>query len=119
MGSGQSKYWAPLPYSCHEVGHTWHPSCTTSTVEVGLTSLFESAKIYASVYAVRPVQCPTASLSVANSILMILRLQFSALMRGRRLGVEEVLALLSHVAQSTLFLFYNTFGFVAAFCTVR
>lgn len=53
MGGVQSKYWAPLPYTCYEVGHTWEASCTGSTVEVGLTSLYESAKIYASVYAVR------------------------------------------------------------------
>jgi len=45
--------------------------------------------------------------------------KFSALLRGRLPKGKEWLTLLANIAQSTLFLCYNTFGFVTAFCTVR
>ena len=52
MGTTCTKLLKPTPYSCYELGHTWNPSCTASSVEVGLTCLEEAIKIYSSVYFV-------------------------------------------------------------------
>ena len=52
MGKTFTKLLKPTPYSCYELGHTWNPSCTGSSVEVGLTCLEEAVKIYSSVYFV-------------------------------------------------------------------
>ena len=52
MGTTFTKLLKPTPYSCYELGHTWNPSCTGSSVEVGLTCLEEAVKIYSSVYFV-------------------------------------------------------------------
>ena len=52
MGTTCTKLLKPTPYSCYELGHTWNPSCTGSSVEVGLTCLEEAVKIYSSVYFV-------------------------------------------------------------------
>ena len=53
MGNSQSTFFRPISYTCYELGHTWNPSCTQSSVEVGLTCFEEALKIYASVYTVR------------------------------------------------------------------
>ena len=53
MGNSQSTVLRPISYTCYELGHTWNPSCTQSSVEVGLTCFEEALKIYASVYTVR------------------------------------------------------------------
>ena len=52
MGTTCTKLLKPTPYSCYELGHTWNPSCTASSVDVGLTCLEEAVKIYSSVYFV-------------------------------------------------------------------
>ena len=52
MGTTFTKLLKPTPYSCYELGHTWNPSCTASSVDVGLTCLEEAVKIYSSVYFV-------------------------------------------------------------------
>ena len=52
MGSSYSKLWKPIPYTCHDIGHTWNPSCTASTTEVALICFEEGVKIYSSVYFV-------------------------------------------------------------------
>ena len=52
MGTTCTKLLKPTPYSCYELGHTWNPSCTRSSIEVGLTCLEEAVKIYSSVYFV-------------------------------------------------------------------
>jgi hypothetical protein len=52
MGAEFSKFLRPIYYSCHELGHTWNPSCTGSTVEVGLKCFEEALKIYSAVYFV-------------------------------------------------------------------
>ena len=51
MGSVQSKF-RTLDYTCHEIVHTWDPSCTFSAVEVLLSCFKEGLKIYGSVYGV-------------------------------------------------------------------
>ena len=41
-----------LPYSCYEIGHTWHPDCSAATLDVFINALLGSMKIYAVVYTV-------------------------------------------------------------------
>ena len=53
MGTSFSKLLRPVSYNCYELGHTWNPSCTQSSLEVGLTCFEEALKIYTSVYTVR------------------------------------------------------------------
>ena len=52
MGGSFSKLLRPVSYNCYELGHTWNPSCTQSSLEVGLTCFEEALKIYTSVYTV-------------------------------------------------------------------
>jgi len=42
-----------IDYSCHELLHTWTPSCSEAMVEIGGLSFKEGLKIYTSVYVVR------------------------------------------------------------------
>lgn len=41
-----------IPHSCYELGHTWNPSCTFSTLQVTAGALEVSFKIYAPLYLV-------------------------------------------------------------------
>lgn len=41
-----------LPYTCYELGHTWHPSCTKSSFDMFISSAYTSLRIYAIVYLV-------------------------------------------------------------------
>lgn len=41
-----------IPHSCYEIGHTWSPSCTSSTLQVTAGALEVSFKIYAPLYLV-------------------------------------------------------------------
>lgn len=51
-----------IPHNCYEIGHTWHPSCGVSFVQITRGALEESLKIYAPLYLVRPVSSsPRAS----------------------------------------------------------
>lgn len=43
-----------IPHNCYEIGHTWHPSCGVSFVQITGGALEESLKIYAPLYLVRP-----------------------------------------------------------------
>ena len=36
-----------IPHNCYEIGHTWHPSCGVSFVQITRGALEESLKIYA------------------------------------------------------------------------
>ena len=52
-----------IPHNCYEIGHTWHPSCGVSFVQITRGALEESLKIYAPLYLVRPISSsPRASL---------------------------------------------------------
>lgn len=44
-----------IPHNCYEIGHTWHPSCRVSFLQITGGALEESLKIYAPLYLVRPV----------------------------------------------------------------
>ncbi|KAJ8798384.1 hypothetical protein J1605_001509 [Eschrichtius robustus] len=39
-----------IPHNCYEIGHTWHPSCGVSFVQITRGALEESLKIYAPLY---------------------------------------------------------------------
>lgn len=41
-----------IPHNCYEIGHTWTPSCTLSTLQVTAGALEVSFKIYAPLYLV-------------------------------------------------------------------
>ena len=51
MGISFSKL-RPIEYTCYELAHTWHPSCTHCSVEIGGSVFKEALKIYSSVYVV-------------------------------------------------------------------
>lgn len=93
MGQSQSKLFRFVPYTCYDLGHTWNPSCTESTVEVGLTCFREALKIYSSVYVL------------------------SAVIRGKFPDAKALTHLVKNIVQSSAFLSYNAFSFVWAFCT--
>lgn len=42
-----------IPHNCYEIGHTWHPSCGVSFLQITQGALEESLKIYAPLYLVR------------------------------------------------------------------
>ncbi|KAM4848918.1 transmembrane protein 135 isoform X3 [Urocitellus parryii] len=42
-----------IPHNCYEIGHTWHPSCRVSFLQVTWGALEESLKIYAPLYLER------------------------------------------------------------------
>lgn len=41
-----------IPHNCYEIGHTWHPSCRVSFLQITWGALEESLKIYAPLYLV-------------------------------------------------------------------
>jgi hypothetical protein len=92
MGSNLSR---PLDYTCHELGHTWSPSCTYSAIEVMCHTFEESIKIYSTVYFA------------------------STLIKRQRPSLRQVKALIANILRSTIFLSYNAFAFVVAICTTR
>eukprot|EP00095_Tigriopus_kingsejongensis_P007891 maker-scaffold1406_size42870-snap-gene-0.9 protein:Tk07891 transcript:maker-scaffold1406_size42870-snap-gene-0.9-mRNA-1 annotation:"hypothetical protein LOTGIDRAFT_142073" len=93
MGSHLSKL-KPIHYTCHELAHTWDPSCTWSALEMGEACFKEALKIYGTVYGV------------------------STLLKGRLPTRAQMIALLKNVLQSSLFLTYNTFGYVTSVCFI-
>lgn len=94
MGSFLSKC-RPLPYTCHEVAHTWTPHCTVGALDVGGACAKESLKIYSTLYFV------------------------GLLLRRKVPSKEDFFKMLISIAQSTAFLSYNAFGFVWAHCFIR
>lgn len=44
-----------IPHNCYEIGHTWHPSCRVSFLQITWAALEESLKIYAPLYLVSRV----------------------------------------------------------------
>ncbi|KAI2659818.1 Transmembrane protein 135 [Labeo rohita] len=83
-----------LPHSCYELGHTWNPSCTTSTLQVTAGALEVSFKIYAPLYLI------------------------AAILRRRKKDYYKK-RLLPEILQSTSFLTANGGLYIAFFCILR
>uniref|UniRef100_A0A2P2I6Q3 Transmembrane protein 135-like n=2 Tax=Hirondellea gigas TaxID=1518452 RepID=A0A2P2I6Q3_9CRUS len=91
-----SVYSKLLHYSCYEIGHTWEPSCRSSSLYIFASAFIASCQIYAVVYAV------TAAL------------QYKSLNNKKK-----ILRLFINYLRSVLFLTTNAFGHNAAFCAFR
>ncbi|KAH0513901.1 Transmembrane protein 135 [Microtus ochrogaster] len=50
-----------IPHNCYEIGHTWHPSCRVSFLQITWGALEESLKIYAPLYLACPAAAPAAA----------------------------------------------------------
>jgi len=44
--------WLYLDGSCHELGHTWHPSCLYCTAELFAIVFWSAVKVYLPLYLV-------------------------------------------------------------------
>ncbi|XP_044524149.1 transmembrane protein 135 isoform X2 [Gracilinanus agilis] len=83
-----------IPHNCYEIGHTWHPSCGVSFLQITRGALEESLKIYAPLYLI------------------------AAILRKRKL--EYYLhKLLPEIIQSASFLTANGALYMAFFCILR
>ncbi|RXM28915.1 Transmembrane protein 135 [Acipenser ruthenus] len=83
-----------IPHNCYEIGHTWTPSCTLSTLQVTAGALEVSFKIYAPLYLI------------------------AAILR-RRKKEYYLYRLLPEILQSTSFLTTNGGLYIAFFCILR
>ncbi|XP_062393296.1 transmembrane protein 135 [Sardina pilchardus] len=83
-----------IPHSCYEIGHTWNPSCTLSTLQVTAGALEVSFKIYAPLYLI------------------------AAILRRRKKDYY-IKRLLPEILQSTSFLTANGGLYIAFFCILR
>ncbi|MBN3273066.1 TM135 protein, partial [Polyodon spathula] len=83
-----------IPHNCYEIGHTWTPSCTLSTLQVTAGALEVSFKIYAPLYLI------------------------AAILR-RRKKEYYLYRLLPEILQSTSFLGANGGLYIAFFCILR
>ncbi|XP_018408757.1 PREDICTED: transmembrane protein 135 isoform X2 [Nanorana parkeri] len=83
-----------IPHSCYEIGHTWHPSCLMSYLQITQGAMEESLKIYAPLYLV------------------------AALLRRRKLDYY-MHRLLPELLRSTSFLTANGSLYIAFFCILR
>ncbi|XP_060223478.1 transmembrane protein 135 isoform X1 [Meriones unguiculatus] len=83
-----------IPHSCYEIGHTWHPSCRVSFVQITWGALEESLKIYAPLYLI------------------------AAVLRKRKLEYY-LYKLLPEILQSASFLTANGALYITFFCVLR
>ncbi|XP_035241099.1 transmembrane protein 135-like isoform X2 [Anguilla anguilla] len=83
-----------IPHSCYEIGHTWSPSCTLSSLQVTAGALEVSFKIYAPLYLI------------------------AAILRRRKKDYY-LKRLLPEILQSTSFLTANGGLYIAFFCILR
>ncbi|KAJ8276680.1 hypothetical protein COCON_G00084320 [Conger conger] len=83
-----------IPHNCYEIGHTWNPSCTVSTLQVTAGALEVSFKIYAPLYLI------------------------AAILRRRKRDYY-LKRLLPEILQSTSFLTANGGLYIAFFCILR
>ncbi|XP_062052832.1 transmembrane protein 135 isoform X2 [Lepus europaeus] len=83
-----------IPHNCYEIGHTWHPSCRVSFLQITGGALEESLKIYAPLYLI------------------------AAILRKRKLDYY-LHKLLPEILQSASFLTANGALYIAFFCTLR
>ncbi|KAM6986288.1 transmembrane protein 135 [Aplochiton taeniatus] len=83
-----------IPHSCYEIGHTWNPSCTLSTLDIATGALEVSFKIYAPLYVI------------------------AAILRRRKKDYY-MKRLIPEILQSTSFLTANGGLYIAFFCILR
>ncbi|KAI1893945.1 hypothetical protein AGOR_G00128870 [Albula goreensis] len=83
-----------IPHNCYEIGHTWSPSCTLSTLQVTAGALEVAFKIYAPLYLI------------------------AAILRRRKKNYY-LKKLLPEILQSTSFLTANGGLYIAFFCILR
>ncbi|XP_066104693.1 transmembrane protein 135 isoform X2 [Saccopteryx bilineata] len=83
-----------IPHNCYEIGHTWHPSCGVSFVQITGGALEESLKIYIPLYLI------------------------AAILRKRKLDYY-IHRLLPEILQSASFLTANGALYMAFFCILR
>ncbi|XP_048216889.1 transmembrane protein 135 isoform X2 [Perognathus longimembris pacificus] len=83
-----------IPHNCYEIGHTWHPSCRVSLVQITWAALEESLKIYAPLYLI------------------------AAILRKRKLDYY-LYRLLPEILQSASFLTANGSLYISLFCFFR
>lgn len=57
-----------IPHSCYEIGHTWSPSCTASTLQVTAGALEVSFKIYAPLYLVSVISFKCSLFSARSEL---------------------------------------------------
>ncbi|XP_071077575.1 transmembrane protein 135 isoform X2 [Desmodus rotundus] len=83
-----------IPHNCYEIGHTWHPSCGVSFVQITGGALEESLKIYIPLYLI------------------------AAILRKRKIDYY-LHKLLPEILQSASFLTANGALYMAFFCILR
>ncbi|XP_008570743.1 PREDICTED: transmembrane protein 135 isoform X2 [Galeopterus variegatus] len=83
-----------ISHNCYEIGHTWHPSCRVSFLQITGGALEESLKIYAPLYLI------------------------AAILRKRKLDYY-LHKLLPEILQSASFLTANGALYMAFFCILR
>ncbi|ELK36122.1 Transmembrane protein 135 [Myotis davidii] len=83
-----------IPHNCYEIGHTWHPSCGVSFLQITGGALEESLRIYIPLYLI------------------------AAILRKRKLDYY-VHRLLPEILQSASFLTANGALYMAFFCILR
>ncbi|KAG7470924.1 hypothetical protein MATL_G00118990 [Megalops atlanticus] len=83
-----------IPHNCYEIGHTWSPSCTLSTLQVTAGALEVAFKIYAPLYLI------------------------AAILRRRKKDYY-LKQLLPEILQSASFLTANGGLYIAFFCILR
>ncbi|KAL2806916.1 transmembrane protein 135 isoform 2 [Daubentonia madagascariensis] len=83
-----------IPHNCYEIGHTWHPSCRVSFLQITGGALEESLRIYAPLYLI------------------------AAILRKRKLDYY-LHKLLPEILQSASFLTANGALYMAFFCILR
>ncbi|KAL5457224.1 hypothetical protein EMCRGX_G034469 [Ephydatia muelleri] len=88
------KSWFYLTDTCYELGHTWCPSCTRSTIGIFVTCVTEALKIYAPLYLISD---------------MLSR-------RGLRAFITRTVP---YIIRSSIFLGINGGGFIAFICLLR
>ncbi|XP_054580613.1 transmembrane protein 135 isoform X2 [Eptesicus fuscus] len=83
-----------IPHNCYEIGHTWHPSCGVSFLQITGGALEESLRIYIPLYLI------------------------AAILRKRKLDYY-LHRLLPEILQSASFLTANGALYMAFFCILR
>ncbi|XP_071517372.1 transmembrane protein 135-like [Panulirus ornatus] len=84
-----------LPYTCYELGHCWHHSCSFTSFEICIIAFIESCKIYGVVYLL------------------------TGLINARKISIEYGRKILKDYLTSVCFLTVNAFGYIGSFCVLR
>ncbi|XP_070605699.1 transmembrane protein 135 [Erythrolamprus reginae] len=83
-----------IPYSCYEIGHTWHPQCGRAFLDITQGAFGESLRIYGTLYLI------------------------AAILRKRKFDYY-LKKLLPEILQSTSFLTANGSLYILFFCILR